>query len=275
MNFRTRQSYNNRLAFVYPTGDVKQTRFIEVAYHGDNYILAKNSDDVFYSLLDLDGNEVEKDTYVVHRFQNGMLLTYSAFEKSYISSDHYKYAVNYNVYKTLNFETRKASVVHVVQSDSLLNISNEAIQDKYRKVVVKDFLNKPIYCFGDFVFSEIFDFQYLIVGSYFNLTGSTIGSFSFNIHKDRKMWGVADINAITLFEGQTDVSYKNLSRLTFREAELNLATFVSEPEKPYVEDFAEVSVYENAAAEFNMLKSWKKKSTWGLRLSKMLSLANN
>jgi hypothetical protein len=272
MNFKTRQSFNNRLLFVYPSGEVKQTGFIEVAYHGDNYVLAKNSDDVFYSLLDLDGNEIKKDTHVVHRFQNGMLLTYSFFKKDYTSSDLIKYAVNYNMYSILNCETGKSSLIHIVQSDNLLSASSEAISDKYRKTVIKDFLNKPLYRFGDFVFSEVFNFQHIIVGSYFELPGSTIAPFSFDVYKNRRIWGVMDIAEVTAHTGQTDVNYRNLTKLTFKEAELNLADLVVAPEKPYQEDFSEISIYENVKAEFRMINSWKKRSKLDLMLSRMLSL---
>ena len=173
MNFRTRLSYNNRLLFVYKDGHVKQTRFVEVSYFGDNYVLAKCSDSIFYTLLDLDGNELSEETHVVHRFQNGLLLTYNFFEKKYKSSDGISYVINYNVYKALNFDTGKSFVVNVIQSDNLLNTDeSDFLKNKHWKVTVKEFLNKPVYCFKDFVFSELLDNQYLIVASYFDFNNA-------------------------------------------------------------------------------------------------------
>lgn len=276
MNFRTRQSYNNRLMFVCPNGEVKQTSFIEVSYHGDDYVLAKDGDDIFYTVLDLNGNEVNNDLKVVHRFQNGMLLTYSSFLKEYVSSDTYSYKVNYNVYSILNYATNKSSVISVVQSDSLLNIAdNESLRSKCRKIAVKDFLNRPVYCFKDFVFSEIMDYQYIVVGSYFNLSSAkNQAGFDFESYKNRKMWGVVDISNPRLLTNATDVDHI-ASGLTFKEAELQLMDLLHEPEKPYSEDFMQENVYNDAQAEYNMYNTWRKKNRWQLLFSKVLPSSIN
>lgn len=275
MNFRTRQSYNNRLLFVYGNGEVKQTGYIEVSYHGDNYVLAKNADDIFYTVLDLDGNETGKELNVIHRFQNGMLLTYGAFEKEYVSSDTYRYSVNYNYYSIHNYDTGKSAVISVVQSDNLLNIAdNDALRSKCRKIAVKDFLNKPVYCFKDFIFSEIMDFQYIMVGSYFNLSSAKQPVFDFNTYKDKKIWGIVDISTPQMFNNETEVKGVS-SRQTFKEAELHLMAMLNEPEMPYAEDFSEETIYNDAKAEYNMYSNWRKKNRWQLLLSKVLPSTAN
>lgn len=276
MNFRTRQSYNNRLVFVWPNGEVRQTSFIEVSYHGDDYVLAKNSDDIFYSLLDLDGNEVNGDIKVVHRFQNGMLLTYSSFLKEYISSDSFRYKVNYNVYSILNYITKKSSVISVVQSDSLLNVAeNESLRSKCRKVAVKDFLNRPVYCFKDFIFSEIMDYQYILVASYFNLSSvKNQANFDFEAYKDKKIWGIVDISNPSLAVNDVEVEYVTQG-LTFKAAELHLMELLQEPEKPHYEDFMQEEAYRDAEAEYNMYSSWRKHNKWQLLFSKVLPVSIN
>jgi hypothetical protein len=257
--------------FVCPNGEVKQTSFIEVSYHGDNYVLAKNSDDIFYAVLDLDGNEVDSTVKVVHRFQNGMLLTYNSFLKEYVSSDTYKYKVNYNTYSILNYGTGKSSVIGVVQSDSLLAIADdESLRSKCRKVAVKDFLNRPVYCFKDFVFSEIIDFNYVIVGTYFNLSPAKADArFDFENYKNRKIWGIVDISNPQVLTDDTDVNHL-ASGLTFKDAELQLMLMMHEPEKPYAEDFIQEKVYNDAEAEYTMYHNWRKKNRWQLLFSKVL-----
>jgi hypothetical protein len=262
---------------------VKQTRFVEVSYFGDNYVLAKCSDSVFYTLLDLDGNELSEEIHVVHRFQNGLLLTYNFFEKKYKSSDGISYVINYNVYKALNFDTGKSFVVNVIQSDNLLNSNeNDFLKNKHWKVTVKEFLNKPIYCFKDFVFSELLDNQYLIVASYFDFniakasaekgTGTT---FNFDVHKYKRIWGVVDIYNCKEYNDETDINDKILSKLTFNEAEYELAELMELPEKPILEDYKEKAVFNDVAAEFVMYNNWKKKNRWKSMLSGILSLNIN
>ena len=275
MNFRTRQSYNNRLVFVYPNGEVKQTGFIEVSFHGDDYVLAKNSDDIFYTILDLNGTEVKPGVNVVHRFQNGMLLTYSSFEKEYISSDTYKYKVNYNVYSVLNYTTGKSTVLSVLLSDNLLNVAeDEALRDKCRKTVVKDFLNKPVYRFKDLIFSEIIDYQYIITGTYVNLSAPGTNNFDFNTYKSRKMWNVSDISIPVPYNNETDIE-AIVSKVSFKEAELALMDLLQMQAEPHTEDFTDSNIYKDAAAEFTMYSRWRKKNQWQMMFARMLPILFN
>jgi hypothetical protein len=275
MNFRTRQSYNNRLVFVYPDGEVKQTEFIEVSFHGDDYVLAKNSDDIFYTILDLNGTEVKPGVNVVHRFQNGMLLTYSCFEKEYVSSDTYRYKVNYNVYSVLNHTTGKSTVLSVILSDNLLNVAeDEALRDKCRKTVVKDFLNKPVYRFKDLIFSEIIDYQYIITGTYVNLSAPGTHNFDFNSYKNRNMWNVSDISIPVPYNNETDIEAV-VSKVSFKEAELALMDLLQMQAEPYNEDFTDTNIYKDAAAEYTMYSRWRKKNQWQMMFAKMLPILFN
>ena len=95
MNFSTRKMQNNKMLFVYSNGQTRETEFTEVEYHGDSYVLAREKGSVFYTMLDLNGNEGEKKVYVIHRFKNGRLLTYNTFEKRYVPSDGKPYFINY------------------------------------------------------------------------------------------------------------------------------------------------------------------------------------
>lgn len=277
MKFRTRMSYNNRLLFVYDDmGNVRQTKFVDVSYHGDNYVLAKTADSPFYTLLDLEGNERGEEVYVIHRFQNGLLLTYSNYSKKYLSSDGYRYSVNYNVYQVYNYDTGKFNHIHTMQSDNLLERSDAgAIKNKAAKITVKDFLNRPIFRFNDFVFSEVLDNQYLIAGSLLAMPGKAdaVKSFDFELYSGKKMWGVVDIFNNKAFTPE-DVAGTNAIRLTFKEAEYKLSGLI-EVHEPNAEDFAEKAVYNDVSAEFSLVNKWKKKSRWQLMFANMMSFANN
>jgi hypothetical protein len=274
MNFKTRQSYNNRLLFVYENGEVKPTKFVEVAFYGDNYILAKSSDNLFYTLLDLDGNETGELVYVVHRFQNGLLLTYNFFTKQYVSSDLCTYAINYNVYSVLNFVTGKSYAVNVIQSDNLLTGKKyDILQDKTRKLAVKDFLNKPIYCFRDFIFSEILDNQYMIAGSLLNVS-TAAASFDFDLYRGKKIWSVVDLFTHKEHTAETHIDHV-VSGATFKEAELQLLEMVNLPEEPFTEDYEDKAVYNDLVADYNMHAAWKKTNRLKQIFTNMLTFNHN
>lgn len=277
MKFRTRMSYNNRLLFVYDEmGNVRQTKFVEVSYHGDNYVLAKTAESPFYTVLDVEGNEIQDDINVVHRFNSGLLLTYSTYSKDYLSSDGYKYAVNYNVYQVYNYDTGKFNHLHTMQSENLLEKHEDgALKNKVAKIAVKDFLNRPIYRFNDFVFSEVLDGRFLIAGTLISLSGKSglAKSFDFELYSGKKMWGVIDIFAKGQFT-PAEVACTSAIRLTFKEAEFKLSGLLDVCE-PHAEDFSEKSVYNDVSAEFNLYNKWKKKSKWQLAFSAMFAFANN
>lgn len=280
MNFKTRLSYNNRVLFVYENGDVKQTPFTEVSFFGDNYILAKCETDTFYNILDLDGNEKENAPKIVHRFQNGLLLTYKAFRKSYHSSDSFEYFINYNVYSVLNYDTGKQYTAGIIQSDEIKEATEiDVIHNKCIKTVIRYFLNKPLYCFKDFVFSEILDNQYLMTGSPLmanplQISPGIEGYPDFDTYKTRKIWAVVDIFSQKEHTTETDNIAVTNSRLTFKEAEFNLMEVMTMPERPEKE-LCDEAVYEDLNTEYNIYRSWKKKNRWQLMLNNVLSFTRN
>ena len=280
MNFKTRLSYNNRVLFVYENGDVRQTPFTEVSFFGDNYILAKSETDTFYTILDLNGNVKENSPKIVHRFQNGLLLTYKSFKKSYQSSDSFEYFINYNVYSVLNCDTGKQYIAGIIQSDEIKEETEiDVIHTKSIKTVIRYFLNKPLYCFKDFIFSEILDNQYLMTGSILmanplQISPGIEGYPDFDTYKTRKIWSVVDILSQKMHTTETDIIASTKSRLTFKESEFNLMQIITMPERPEKE-LCDEAVYEDLNAEYNIYKNWKKKNRWQLMLNNVMSFARN
>lgn len=276
MNFKTRLSYNNRILFVYDNGEIKQTAFVEVAYYGDNYILAKGAEDTFYSLLDLDGNMAAGHN-VVHRFQNGLLLTYNFFSKDYVSSDKCRYSINYNLYNVLNFATGKSFTVNIIQSDNLLRKpAQDSLQDRPSKTVIKHFLNKPVYQFRDLIFSEILDNQFMITGTILNIHPNMLKQGnSFEMVQGRRIWSVVDVFEQKNLKEVTEHEGAVVANVTFNEAQAELSAIIGMPEEPFKEDFANIADFKDANAEFHMYTTWKKKNKWQSMFSNMLAFNNN
>lgn len=221
MNFSTKTLQNNKLLFTYKNGQTRETDFTEVQYYGDSYVLARVKGSVFYTLLDLNGNEAEKKILVVHRFSNGMLLTYSTFEKRYVPSDGQVYVINYNVYKVLNAETRKSYTINVVQSDSLLS-SNGYVAEAYKVVPLqKRYLNKEVFCFNELIFSDMIEDRFVLTAGIIPTPGKNIKGFDFDRYAERKVWGVADITSVLSFNGETDVTIARRG-INFKDAEAQL-----------------------------------------------------
>ena len=281
MNFKTRLSYNNRVMFVYENGEVRQTPFTEVSYFGDNYILAKSETDTFYSILDLDGNVSDNGIKIVHRFQNGLLLTYKAFNKSYSSSDSFEYSINYNVYSVLNYATKKQYMAGIIQSDEIKEETEiDVLHTKCIKTVIRYFLNKPLYCFKDFIFSEIMDNQYIISGSTLmanplQIPAAIVGYPDFDVYKSRNVWSLVNILDQKDHTIETDIARSTKNGLTFKEAELNLMEVMTMPERPEKEDFKENTIYKDLNTEYNIYRNWKKRNKWQLMINNVLSFGRN
>ncbi len=280
MNFKTRLSYNNRVLFVYENGEVRQTPFTEVSFFGDGYILAKSETDTFFSLLDLDGNEKEGAPKVVHRFQNGLLLIYKAFKKSYQSSDSFEYLINYNVYSVLNYDTGKQYTAGIIQSDEIKSETEiSVIHTKCVKTVIRYFLNKPLYCFKDFVFSEILDNQYVLTGSILlanplHIAPGIEGYPDFDTYKNRKVWSVVDIFSQVVHTIQTDVAATTKYGLTFKDAELYLMEVMTMPERPEKVEHNE-AIFNDLNLEYNIYRDWRNKNKWHRMLNNVLSFVRN
>lgn len=281
MNFKTRLSCNNRISFVYKNGEVKQTPFTEVIFSGDDYILAKSDSAIFYSVLDLDGNVTKDDLKVIHRFQNGLLLTYKPFQKTYSSSDGFGYHINYNVFSILNFSFLKSSTVAIIQADEIIEESvTEIFNAKCNKAVLCNFLNKPVYSFRDFIFSEILDNQYIITGN--SLFANTIkidkvpnGFLNFDIYKSRKIWSVVNIFKQVSHTIETDIVETTVTGLSFKDAEINLMNMLSIPKLPNKEDYKDGKIYADLKNESVMYKTWKKKNKLHAMIKNVLSISIN
>lgn len=276
MNFKTRLSHNNRILFVYGSGEVRQTNFIEVSYFGDSYVIAKTADGIFSTLLDLDGNVINENLRVVHRFQNGLLLTYDFYAKEYISSDKCRYNINYNVYSVFNADTRKAYTVNVIQSDNLLKAPiQNVLHNRPVVTAIKYFLKKPVYQFKDFIFTDIIDNQHILTGTILNIGTGNTQLNAFDHYYGRRIWSVVDIFAQTSYNGETELKNTCIASVIFKDAELVLSELVTMPDEPFIEDFTSGSTYNDAASEFRMYATWKKKSKWQQVLSGIFSLNHN
>ncbi|MDV6170364.1 hypothetical protein R1T16_18155 [Flavobacterium sp. DG1-102-2] len=280
MNFKTRLSYNNRVIFVYKNGETKQTPFTEVSFFGDNYILAKSETNTFYTVLDLNGDQNDEHD-IVHRFQNGLLLVYKPFAKKYKSSDNVEYSINYNVYSILNYDTGKQYIIGIIQSDEIKQEEEISIfGSKYSKTIIMHFLNKPLYCFKDFIFSEILDNQFVVTGSPLMANPLQIapgieGYPDFDSYKDRKVWSVVDVFTQKSHAEQTDIINSTYSGLTFKETELKLMDVITMPELPETEVSLNGALYKDLKTQYNIFKSWKKKNKWQLMINNVLSFKRN
>ncbi|WP_297334477.1 hypothetical protein, partial [Flavobacterium sp.] len=225
MNFKTNKSANNRIVFVDKYDRSIETNFVDVSYNQDNYVLAKRDNSPFYAVLDLDGRETDGNLNVVHRFENGLLLTYKPFTKEYRSSDNYTYNVNYNVYAVYNYDTKQSGVIGIIQSDNVLEQKTAPAVHK-----LKSFMGKVIYAFDNFIFSEIFGESLTITASHFNFAamlsaGKTGGIF--DMYASKKIWNVADLTLCTEFDNETGLDNLLINNRIFKEVEYTLYTLVS------------------------------------------------
>lgn len=221
MNFSTRKIQKNKMLFVYSNGQTRETEFTEVEYHGDNYVLAREKGSMFYTLLDLNGNEGEKKVYVVHRFKNGKLLTYSTFEKRYVPSDGQPYVINYNVYKMYDADLRKSYTINVVQSDSLLSRDGNSVEACKVVQLGDKYLNKEMFRFNELIFSEMIDDKFVLNAGLTASPGKNNNGFDFNRYIDRKVWSVADVTSLVAFNGENDITVSRRG-VTFNEAQAGL-----------------------------------------------------
>ncbi len=282
MNFTTKMSSDNRLLLVDEFGKTKETLFNDVSYFGDNYVLAKENENIFYTVLDLNGNVVE-NLNVIHRFDNGLLLTHTPFSKNYKSSDGFSYAVNYNVYALYNCDTRTSSVISIIQSDPLDSVKNKSIL-KVEKV--KNFMNKTIYTFNDLVFSEIIDEQYIVVGSHFDLTAKKsmknyLNSL-FETFQNKRMWSLLSIYGIPSYDGETSINYALLSGCVFKEIEYTLYTLIEFPETKITDIVFErekpqktESIKSLSPAKSMGSSIWKKKPKWQTMFTGLVDFSFN
>ena len=216
MNFTTKLSYDGKQAFLYDNGKKMKTSYAEISYHGDDYVLAKKKATAFYSVLDLNGNERETDKKILHRFENGHLLTYKAYSKKYRSSDNFEYAVNYNIYSVLDYQSKKESVIGIVQSDS----HNEK---DCRIQTLSCFLGQPLFRIGNFIFSDVFENRYVATFDMGLINPLSKNNTDSDVMTTKKEWSIADIFAQTAHTTETDLFNTTYNSLTFAEAEVKIA----------------------------------------------------
>lgn len=270
MNFSTKKIQNNKLLFVYRNGQAKETDFTEVEYYGDSYVLARTKDSVFYTLLDLYGNKARKDAFVVHRFDNGMLLTYSTFEKRYVPSDGQAYVINYNVYKVYNADTHKSYTINVVQSDSLISTGGHHAEAYKVVKLEKKYLNKNMFCFNELIFSEIIDDKFILSAGIIPAPGKNIRQFDINRYVERKIWGVSDITSLLSFNGESDLTVARKG-INFSDAEACLfAVIDKDQEFKFYEDYTATESVEQSSYTARI-----RKSRWNNLLNRLIDFSDN
>lgn len=276
MNFTAKLSYRKKISFVYDSGEIRSTQFTQVSHCGDDYILAKSSSNGFYSVLDLNGMEKDATIKVLHRFKNGFLLTYRSYPKSYKSSDSIEYFINYNIYGVLNYSTGKFYVIDIVQSDEIKDLTSlKIIYNKDVKGAITSFAN-PLYCFKDFIFSEIFDDQYILtarplMANPLSLKLKGVGDINFDVYFTKRIWSAIDIFDQMENRAEIDVTDINIADVTFEQAETDLIKYVSFPES--VEEKLDIDRLVNKKSNFGFItyKSIKKKNKWHQMLTNLRS----
>ncbi|GGB64731.1 hypothetical protein GCM10007424_00790 [Flavobacterium suaedae] len=255
----------------------EQVSFFNNTVNKEDYLLEQKRKSIFYTLLDVNGNEVKTDLNIVHQFDNGLLLTYTPFSKMYKSSDGYRYAVNYNVYSVYNYTTDESLVINIIQSDNLLETKFKSAP---QVTVLKDFMSGKIYKFNDFIFSEIVDSTYVIVGTHlsFSVKAPKVEA-SFDALQNKKIWGIADLSLCKAYTGETDVEDAMLSGCIFKEVEYtlyNLVTFpgtnlLEEKEIKAKKEKAEKRNLEREKVVINVKPSFWKRPKWQTVLNNFLT----
>ncbi|PZR10340.1 MAG: hypothetical protein DI539_21305 [Flavobacterium psychrophilum] len=278
MNFATKLSYRKRISFIYNNGETISTPFTEVLHQGDDYILAKREINGFYSVLDLNGIEKDVTLKVLHRFKNGFLLTYRPYSKSYKSSDGVKYFVNYNIYSILDYSAGKYYTIGILQADQIKDLAE--LKVTYNKDVrgsVTSF-NNPLYHLKDFIFSEIFDNQYILTAKPLMVNPMSLlsktGNTDLDIYYAKRIWAAVDIFQKDYLT-ELAVAGTNTADVTFEEAETELMNNIDFPESPDEKLDIDRLTNKNPDIEFIPYKSLKKKNKWQKILSSVVSFVHS
>lgn len=272
MNFKTKRSADNRLLFTDKYDRTFETEFVNVTYNNDSYVLAKKDNSPFYTLLDLDGREIDSKLNIIYRFSNGNLLTYNSFEKEYRSSDSFRYNVNYNVYSVYNPDTATSSVISIIQSD--------VVAQDAAVVPVREFMGKTILAFDNLIFSDIIDDKMVITATHFNLKAETAAKNLEGFYTN-KIWNIADLTLAAPFNGETSVEDLLIASRTFKEVEYTLYMMVSYPAPQNNSHMPSVET-ENRSAESagvssiqNVNKTERRRLPWKMVFGGSLSFSFN
>lgn len=209
MNFKAQKSENNFFTFILSNGDKIETNFNEIAYNGDDYVLAKNDFSNYYSLLNLDGEIIFPELNFLFRFQDGKLL---AFENHYYekeSRDGVDLSKNYNVYKVFDFNSEKNVCLFEIETRSSKGEDARMVSFSPKKngLIIKHLyklFNKKIYSIGNVIFSDIFDDKWIIIADLGNIYFDKIQleykthfvDMFFDIIKEKNIWSLVDISSI-------------------------------------------------------------------------------
>lgn len=260
MNFKTALSSTGELIFIYKCGKTRKTEFIEVSYYGDDYLLAKTQRDVYYTLLDLEGDKLEKDYKIVYRFFNGLLLAHSTHQKVIESSDKLTYRINYNIYGVLNFDTDSISPINVFHSEDASEIiAQEKSFQTTEPVVIRNFLDKPLIQFKEFIFSEIIWERYILCCNLAQQKNAA--ALQFDAVKNKKIWEVADTfnvdNHLDIIDTNNIVTGK-----TLKETEIKIVQLIKLQTKPSNDSFK--------VNNDSKLFTWTKNDWWKSTIAKFL-----
>jgi hypothetical protein len=259
MNFKTALSSTSELIFIYKSGKTRKTEFIEVSYYGDDYLLAKTQGDIYYCLLDLDGDRIEIDYKIVHRFFNGLLLTHSIHKKNIQSADKISYTINYNIYSVLNFDMDTICPINVFhREESPDAIFHETAFQNLKPVQIKNYLNKQFFQFNEFIFSEIIGERYILCCNLSLVKNAS--ELQFDKFKSKKIWEVADVFN---FDRYNNVINTNniITGKALKETEARLLQLIESNKK---------SIIEKAKPSNYNIFCWAKNDWWKLTLAKLL-----
>lgn len=260
MNFKTALSSTSELIFIYKCGKTRKTEFTEVCYYGDDYLLAKTQGDIYYSLLDLDGDRIQNDYKIVYRFFNGLLLTHSTNQKAIESADKISYNINYNIYSVLNFDMDSICPINVFDREESLDvISKEIPFQNLLPVVIRNYLNKPVLQFKEFIFSEIIGERYILCGNLSLLKNSV--ALPFEELKNKKIWEVADVfnfNRPKHLNGTNNI----ITGKVLKEIEVKLLQLIELNKKP-------ITVGCKSDIDFSTF-CWTKNDWWKMTITKFL-----
>lgn len=233
MNFKATRSESEFYCFHYLDGTSVQTNYSHISYYGDNYILAKRKFSNYFSLLDLEGNHIRPNLIVVFRFENGYLLTFEKWINERTSRDDVDLSTNLASYKIFDFSSGMSKTIISFQE---MDMFRTAENNPFDWKVIGEQFHKKIYYLDNFVFTDIFENNYSIIGDLkykksldINLEAISLGQIFKNFHND-KIWYLFSLKDEQQIQRSNfwDVYNELLRKLKIPELSNPLVTTVSE-----------------------------------------------
>lgn len=191
MKFQASRSEYGFYCFHYLDGTTRETNFTHISYYEDDYVLAKRSFSNYFFLLDLEGNQIRPNLVVVFRFDNGYLLTHEKWINERTSRDDVDLSTNSASYKVLDFSSGMSKKIIEFQDWDMFR---PAENNPFNWKIIGEHFQRKVYFLDDFVFTDIFEDNFLIVGNLryiknfdINLQGHSLGQL-FKKHHDDKIW---------------------------------------------------------------------------------------